>query len=348
MSIKSNLPEKSGKVRERECSVVGALLEGGTRFESWMTEFSVLFEVPDFVLPYLSCFVSRPEADLILRLAGQRCSVTEIAGRLGCAGDEIRGFLEECYVGKLLHKDVLAGELVYYAADFYERLDYLCKFDEGYRALDSELLLALDLWCYGVYRERMGPYLQALENGEVVERAPETFELLENLEELLDAVHDIRVVPCNCRKLAGCGKETETCLSFDDTITDRTLGRAISKEEAKEIILRAHKSGLMHQVNSDWRTKGAAWMCNCCSCCCYPTRLARERGTKGVFPVIQYVARHDLALCKHCGACVQRCNFSAFYYGEAEMVEFNPQMCWGCGICVDGCSSGAITMEVSH
>ncbi|MDQ7096335.1 4Fe-4S dicluster domain-containing protein [Desulfosporosinus sp. PR] len=316
-------------------------------------KFAGLFGVPEFVLPYLPYFVTEREMALVIRLDGQRCSLPEIAGKLGCPAEEIEAFLEECYVGKLLHREEVQGEMVYWAADFYERLDYLCKFKEDYRELDQELLQALDKWCYETYARKMAPYLEALGKGEFVERAPETFELIENLERLLAGVREIRLVPCNCRQLAGCGRPTGTCFSFDGSITDRSLGRALTKKEAKEIILSAHKQGLMQQVNSDWRTQGAAWLCNCCACCCYPTRLAQEKGTKGVFPVVQYVARRDLKRCAHCGACARRCNFGAFFPGEAgiivegkvrKKVEFAPEKCWGCGSCVDVCAKEAILM----
>ena len=163
------------------------------------------------------------------------------------------------------------------------------------------------------------------------------------------------MVPCNCRKLSErCSKLTETCLSFDASITDRTFGRSLSKDEAREIVKKAHRNGLMHQINSDWREKDPDWMCNCCSCCCYPLRVSQEKGMKGVFPVSQYVAERDEGLCSHCGVCVKRCNFSAFYLGETEtmvkgksrkMIKFDQDKCWGCGICVDGCATKAITMS---
>lgn len=316
--------------------------------------FATLFGVPEFVVPHMSCFVSEREMDLVILMNGQKYSVPELAVKMKCPQIKARDLLESSYLKSIVDMEECSGKLLYFASNFYDRLDYLCKFDEHYHALDKELLQALDQWCYGVYADRMNPFLELLKNREAVDRAPETFELMENLEELLDSVNEIRLVPCNCRKLARhCSNPTETCLSFDYSITDRTLGRSLTKEEAIEIVKTAHRNGLMHQVNSDWRSNGAAWMCNCCSCCCYPTRLAQERGTKGVFPVIQYVAQHDEVKCTHCGACSKHCNFSAFYLGETEIVVngkirrkvgFDPKICWGCGICVDTCPNGAISM----
>ncbi|KJR49337.1 Ferredoxin [Desulfosporosinus sp. I2] len=345
---------------------------------SMVEKFVVLFSVPDFVVPYLSCFVSESQMDLVVRLDGQRCSVSDVAKSMGCDLEQAGVLLEDCYYKSIVNREVRDEGFVYFGADFYGRLDFLCKFDESYkvnlkRCTDSgenknrvnkdqkaeddigdRLLKALDDWCYQVYAEGMGPYLEQLKNNEVVDRAPETFLLIEDLEELLNSVSEIRMVPCNCRKLAErCSKPTETCLSFDGSITDRTFGRPLSKDEAREIVKVAHRNGLMHQINSDWREKGPAWLCNCCSCCCYPTRLAQERGMKGIFPVSNQVALRDDVLCLHCGVCTKRCNFSAFYVGDTEMemngklrkmIQFDQDKCWGCGICVDSCVAKAISM----
>lgn len=316
--------------------------------------FVTLFAVPEFVIPHLSRFVSEPDMDLVLRLDGEKCSIPEIAARLDCSLEQTQELVESCYYKNIVHKEDLDGELVYFAADFYALLDYMCKFDEDYHLIEKDLQQALDQWCYRVYAERIDSYLDLLINREAADRAPETFLLIKDLDEVLEYVSEIRLVPCNCRKLAGrCAKPVETCLSFDDFITDRTFGRSLTKEEAKELVETAHKKGLMHQVNSDWRTKGPAFMCNCCSCCCYPTRLAQDKGTKGLFPIIQYEAQRDEAKCSHCGACTKRCNFGAFYLGRSETVvkgktrrkvEFDRGKCWGCGICVETCATKAISM----
>lgn len=321
-------------------------------------KFIALFGVPEFVIPHLIFFLAGEEIDLVVKLNGQKCTPAEVADRLGSSLEPALELLESCYAKNIVNREEVNGQVLYFSADFYDRLDFQCKFDPGYKNLDKELLSALDNWCYEVYKGRMNHYLEQLQRGEPVFRAPETFELLENIEEFLDSSHEIRLVPCNCRSLAdNCAGPLETCLSFDQSINDRTFGTSLTKEEALQVVKRAHKSGLMHQVNSDWRTKGPAWLCNCCSCCCYPTRLAREKGSKGVFPVLQYVARVDGEKCVHCGACVRRCHFSAFHLGKSKIsvngklrarVEFEPEKCWGCGICADSCSLQAITIVLQN
>ena len=322
---------------------------------SKIERFVELFAVPEFVIPYLSYFVSEKDIDLVLTLDGGKLSAAEVAAKLGIELKQAAELLQEAYLKNLANREEQDGELRYFAADFYDKLDYQCKFGENYHELDKSIRNALDRWCYDVYKEGMKPYIAQLTRGEAVARAPETFELLSNLDELMDSVHKISLVPCNCRRLAeNCERPTETCLAFDDAITDRTHGREVSKEEAKEIVKMAHKNGLMHQVNSDWREKGPSWICNCCSCCCYPLRLAQEEGSKGVFPVIKYVAVRDLEQCTHCGICTRTCQFSAFHRTEEEImvkgktlrkVGFDLEQCYGCGLCADSCPSHAITMQ---
>ncbi|KGK83289.1 4Fe-4S ferredoxin [Desulfosporosinus sp. HMP52] len=321
---------------------------------SEIDKFVRLFAVPEFVVPHLSLFLSEREMILVARLNGEKCSVSKIVLRMNSNFEDVQDLLDACYNKHLVHREEVDGDYIYYGADFYELLDYICKFDENYPLIDKDLRRTLDKWCYRVYRERMDAYLGSLLEGEAVDRAPETFLMIEDLDQVLESVKDIRLVPCNCRKLANhCVKPTETCLSFDDSITDRTFGRSLSKEEAKELVWSAHKKGLMHQVNSDWRTMGPTYMCNCCSCCCYPLRLAQEKGTKGVFPISQFMVQRDETKCSHCGACAKRCNFGAFYSGEAKTVvkgksrrkvELNLNKCWGCGICKETCPTKAIAM----
>ncbi|AET70448.1 4Fe-4S protein [Desulfosporosinus orientis DSM 765] len=319
-----------------------------------INRFIALFGVPEFLSPHLSQFLSEAEINLVVLLDGGKYSISEIAAKLSCSLPEAEDLIKKSYEGHILQREDNEGEFVYFAADFYDRLDYICKFDENYPLISEDLRQALDQWCYEVYAERMDVYLDSLMNKEAVDRAPEMFMQVEEIDDVLNSVEDIRLVPCNCRKLSGrCTKPTETCLSFDNMISDRSAGRSLTKAEAKEIVEAAHRKGLMHQINSDWRLNGPAYICNCCSCCCYPLRLAQGKGTKGVFPIIQYAVQREEAKCSHCGACTRRCHFEAFHLGESEVivngkprkrVELDLNKCWGCGICVEACPEKALSM----
>lgn len=320
----------------------------------WLDRFMTLFSVPEFVRAHLAHFVSEEEMKLVVLLNDEKYSIPEIADKLSGSLSEAEELVGKAYEQHILQREDNGGTWVYFAADFYDRLDYICKFDENYPLINEDLRQALDQWCYSVYAERMDAYIESLSSGEAVDRAPEMFMQGEEIDEVLNLVQDIHLVPCNCRKLSGrCAKPTETCFSFDNTITDRAAGRSLTKGEAKEIFRAAHRKGLMHQINSDWRTNGPAYICNCCACCCYPLRLAQEKGAKGVFPISYSAVQREEAKCSHCGACTRRCHFEALHWGESEViingkarpkVELDLKKCWGCGICVETCPANALTM----
>ena len=82
-------------------------------------------------------------------------------------------------------------------------------------------------------------------------------------------------------------------------------------------------------------------------------RAAQEMGTKGIWPKSHYIVRFDQNRCNHCGVCVKRCHFDAFYHDgslikvngkrkKAVTVDF--EKCWGCGLCANTCPQDAIQM----
>jgi Pyruvate/2-oxoacid:ferredoxin oxidoreductase delta subunit len=185
----------------------------------------------------------------------------------------------------------------------------------------------------------------------------DTVLLLGEIEEMLDAAIHIVVQPCDCRRLGqNCEQPVETCIWLDDGALhalDRGYGRQLDREEAKELVRRADRAGLMHTADSEWRTRGLHAICNCCACDCYPFRAAQELGSKGVWPRSRYVAVRDREQCNLCGACVKRCHFQAFYHdgssvklsGKAKQnVLYDRERCWGCGLCANTCPSAAILM----
>jgi NAD-dependent dihydropyrimidine dehydrogenase PreA subunit len=135
---------------------------------------------------------------------------------------------------------------------------------------------------------------------------------------------------------------------------DRGHGRRLTKEEAKDLVRRADKKGLMHTADSEWQSRGLHAICNCCACDCYLFRTAQELGSKGVWPKSRYIAAYNPELCTFCGACVKRCHFDAFYHNDSTVeiegrlkknVLFDPEKCWGCGLCANTCPAEAIAME---
>lgn len=155
------------------------------------------------------------------------------------------------------------------------------------------------------------------------------------------------VSDCSCRTSReamgeGCGHlKEDMCIQLGHAAeyyirTGR--GRAITREEAFEIIRKAEENGLMHQIpNTDGPGKTHA-ICNCCGCSCFATRIA------GMFlnnDMVRsnYISQIDKDKCVACGECVQICPVNALKLGqklctktpiiEEQRVDFPSNTEWG-------------------
>ncbi|MDZ7548374.1 4Fe-4S binding protein, partial [Clostridium perfringens] len=152
---------------------------------------------------------------------------------------------------------------------------------------------------------------------------------------------------CSCRTAReamgeGCGHlKEDMCILLGHAADDyiRTArGRAITREEAFDIIKRAEENGLMHQIpNADGPGHTHA-ICNCCGCSCYATRLAGMFRNND-FVRSNYVSKVDKDKCVACGECVQVCPVNALKLGqklctktpipEKKRVDFAHNTEWG-------------------
>lgn len=121
--------------------------------------------------------------------------------------------------------------------------------------------------------------------------------------------------------------------------------RAISQEEALEILEAEHKRGHVHHAFFKEAALNRFYaICNCCSCCCGAIQ-AMQNG----IPMLAssgFVTKVDEEKCVHCGRCASRCQFNALYK-DGKYIRFDESKCLGCGVCVDTCKKGARTMEAA-
>ncbi len=103
----------------------------------------------------------------------------------------------------------------------------------------------------------------------------------ERAEELVRAQTRFAVAPCICRQEQrmlgeGCDKPLETCLVFGmaaDFYVHTGKGRAISQQEALELLNLANEAGLVLQPGN---AKEPLNICACCGCCCGVLRGAKH------------------------------------------------------------------------
>lgn len=321
-----------------------------------LEDFARVFQAPDFVKPYLHLFATGEEMRLVVMLDGKSLTGEEIAALLQKSPAEMAAFLDQAFQRRILNRESEGGKTLYRAATFYDRLDHYAKYG-NYYVIPRKVRKKLDEWCFEEYIKRNDYFKKVLDNDPEYEKCHNEWVLLvHEVEEMIDAAASVRVLPCNCKMLAdNCDFSREICLQLEQKPGGRTEGRELTKEEAKRLVRKLDREGLMHTGGPpNWKEAGPGYVCNCCACCCYPFRAARRLGTKGKWPKSRYVARYDREKCHYCGLCTKRCHFGAFYQDGTEIekdgivrknVAFNPDLCWGCGLCANACPGRAITME---
>jgi ferredoxin len=155
---------------------------------------------------------------------------------------------------------------------------------------------------------------------------------------------------CICRvqkRLIGQARDHPlyNCLVFapvEGAFDHSQVDRAISKEEALQILREAEGAGLVHSTGNF--VNGHHYICNCCTCCCGILRGVAEFGVPTAVAKADFrvsVAADD---CIGCGDCVERCQFGALSVPDSACVV-DEVRCAGCGVCATVCPTDALSLE---
>ncbi|PAB56212.1 4Fe-4S binding protein [Anaeromicrobium sediminis] len=303
------------------------------------------FQVPEEAYSYMDIMLSKEEINLIEKIQDKKYTYEELLKFIEANFDlDSEEFLRSCYKRGVINKEEVNRQIVYTSANVYTRLAFFAQYEgELWKSIPEEDRIKIDRWYVEKYAHGAIPRLEEIKKGtrKLIENA--YFYTMDETLELIDEVnHELYMVPCNCKSISlRCDKPKNVCILFEKGINsewDRGWGKALTKEEAKEIILRANKSGLMHTSEAEQA------ICNCDGCCCYPIRASEIIGAKGIWPQRRYDIVWDKEKCVNCGICAKLCNFNAFMK-EDKTVSFHENKCWGCTICKDHCPVNAITLK---
>ncbi|MFH1529915.1 MAG: 4Fe-4S binding protein [Pseudomonadota bacterium] len=159
---------------------------------------------------------------------------------------------------------------------------------------------------------------------------------------------------CHCRHVEAhrgnaCHVPQEMCLTLGPVaqmLIRRGIARAIEKEEALDILAQARDLGLVHM--GDNVRKGAAYICNCCSCCCGMLEGYRRLRETSTLQTSNYIVAVDRDACTHCGKCAKACPVAALSMegqGKDGRLRFEEDVCLGCAVCVRSCKFGALNLR---
>jgi ferredoxin len=155
---------------------------------------------------------------------------------------------------------------------------------------------------------------------------------------------------CICRvqqKLVGkgCDRPVENCLVFaplPGVFDHSETTRAVTKEEAMQILRQAEDAGLVHSPGNF--RDGHHYICNCCTCCCGVLRTVAEFSLPTAIASSDFVAVVDRDACAACGDCLVRCQFGAMSL-TGDVCRVDPGSCVGCGLCTTVCPTEALSLQ---
>jgi len=171
----------------------------------------------------------------------------------------------------------------------------------------------------------------------------------EKVSEIIEAHSKFAVADCICRKeseIMGdqCDKLLEACMTFGfaaDYCIENGMAREISKEEAKQVLLKAEEDGLVHCSSNHKGDKG--YICNCCGCHCKALAFITKHDMPGLIAQSDYYAVVDADTCEGCETCIDRCQVDAIDIQD-DIAVITLEKCIGCGLCVSSCPTGSLSM----
>jgi ferredoxin len=274
--------------------------------------------------------------------------VEELGQKTGFPPETIKAMMEPLFKKGLIFKTKKGGQMKYYRVKSIPQMHDATAVTLG---LSREVL---DLWKeymeteWRVYGQKIMDFLP----GSVVRVIPVNEGITpesrilayDDVVKIIQNAKTLAVVRCSCRVIDGaCGKPVEVCIQVDraaEYSLERGTGRALSKDEAIDIVKMSEKEGLVHVVDNH-QVVGHV-ICNCCKDCCLNWSVMA--GPKKWVAPSRFEAVVDPALCTGCETCLERCFFDAIAV-KNDLASVDPRKCMGCGVCAVSCPTEALRLK---
>lgn len=286
-----------------------------------------------------------PEATLAAEMAFKKETAQVIASRADVPEREARKTLKDMVRKKVILFSKGDGGLVFglmpFVVGFYEEL---------LPRMDAEIAQLFEAYFQETKGGITGDGLSVHRVVPVQESIDFELEVFpyEKASTLIENAKSWAVRDCICRvqkKLIGdpCDHPLESCLVFapvEGAFDHSEVDRAITKQEALEILHQAEDAGLVHTTGN--YQDHNSYICNCCTCSCGILRSLAEFNNSSAIARSDFLAVVDEDLCIACGDCLEYCQFGALALEDLCLVD--PANCVGCGLCVPACPEEALVL----
>lgn len=312
-------------------------------------------DIPEFFALMEQLF-DPEEAEINNVLSLKPATAEEIAGRTGRSVEEVSGILERMAFKGLCGASKTSDNVLYRGLSFMPGIFEFIFIGGG--KSEREKKLAHLIYAYKkAYSEIRGvekityPVTRVIPIAKTI-RADNVIHTYDQVVSYIEKYDSIGIGACYCRHTAELrgeelhGMPVGVCMWFGeiaDNLTERLGGKRVTKAEAREIVDRCEKAGLVHMSRNT--TDEIDFMCNCDRWHCEVIRKVLQQPKPGLVFNSGFEPAFDAELCVACGTCIERCPPEALKMGEADVPVVNTDRCFGCGVCATGCPQGAIAMQ---
>lgn len=294
-------------------------------------------------LQLLARLFTPAEAALTAQLRLTPETAEAVAARVGGDPDELRrllkGLARRGLIAAQRTQEGLSYGLMPFVIGFYER-----QVD----AMDAQLAGLFEAYYQRAFHRALTmqpPLHRVVPIGESIRTEIEV-RPFESAAGIVEQAQAWGVLDCICRKqkaLIGdpCAHPINVCMALSPVpgaFDSATLVRALTRQEALDVLRQAAQAGLVHSVSNS--RDGTWYICNCCTCSCGILRGMAELGIADVVARSPFLNQVDDEACIGCGECLSRCSFGALSLADTATVD--PVRCVGCGVCTLACTQEAM------
>lgn len=171
---------------------------------------------------------------------------------------------------------------------------------------------------------------------------------------VIETASHIGISMCYCRhKMEHVGKACDApmdiCMTFNgvgESLIRQGYAREVDVSECKELLHKAYEHNLV-QFGENVRNH-AAFICNCCGCCCEALVAQKKFGHLHPIETTNYLPECNDGQCIGCGKCEKMCPIDIITMVDkdgSKVPEVNTDLCIGCGVCVRNCPNGSLTLR---
>jgi ferredoxin len=295
----------------------------------------------------LEMIFSPQEAHLAVAMDYEKQPASVIAARLDQVENEVLDLLKEMVDKNLILSSKRGNDLVFglmpFVVGFFEELQPILTremaelFEQYYQETESKITGS------GISVHRVIPVQESIDIEMEIYPYEEALGIIESAQSW-----GVRNCICRVQKQLiddACDHPVENCLVFapiEGYFENSQVDRAITKQEALDILHQAEEDGLVHSTGN--YQAPIRYICNCCTCSCLILRGIAEFNRSAAVAKSDFISVIDEEGCLTCGDCLERCQFSALSLDE-DFCLIDPENCVGCGLCVTVCPEDALVLR---